>query len=385
MVLAVLGALAGIAKVRYSYTPVDSHVFRLHYRWTATFCFACCALVVAQEYVGNAIECIVHNPEELKPITTYCWISSTYTLNSTGSVLRGVGRYDPRFHGRKFHSYYQWVPLVLFLQGCIFYVPHLFWKWYENKQMDKLLQDLNKEIFHDDADKKKENILQYIRESWGLNNHYVTIYHMCETLNFINVLLQMYAMDKFFGGLFWNYGPKVLSVLGKSDEERHDALVTAFPRVTKCDFYKFGPSGTVQLLDVLCVLPQNVVNEKIFLVMWVWFVLLAVITALWLIWRIAVLYSSSLRLRLLQQLAKGTFSDRIVKAINLLGLGDFCLLENIGYNLDALSFRDIVRGVPDASDYYSPSAPLDSGTYRRFNTVSELETLPKSHIFDDAN
>ncbi|XP_068235262.1 innexin inx3-like [Palaemon carinicauda] len=379
MVLAVLGSLAGIAKVRYSYTPVDSHVFRLHYRWTTTFCFACCALVVAQEYVGNAIECIVSNAAEAKPITTYCWITSTFTINSTGSFMKGVGPYRPAIHERRFHSYYQWVPLVLFMQGCIFYVPHLFWKSCENKRLDVLLQDLNKGLFHDDADKKKENILKYWKESWGVNSRYVTIYHFSEAVNFINVILQMYAMDEFFGGFFWEYGTKVLSVISKSDAERHDALVTIFPRMTKCHFKKIGASGTIETRDVLCILPQNIVNEKIFLVMWLWFVILAAVTGAWLIYRTVLMFSSALRLTLLQYLAKDRFTDRVEKAINLLPLGDFCLLENIGYNLDVLNFRDIVRGVPDLRDYSSPSAPPPRGTYRRFDTPSAPEIYPKLH------
>ena len=36
-----------------------------------------------------------------------------------------------------------------------------------------------------------------------------------------------------------------------------------FPKVTKCTFHKYGPSGTVERIDGLCVLPLNIVNEKI--------------------------------------------------------------------------------------------------------------------------
>lgn len=32
-----------------------------------------------------------------------------------------------------FHSYYQWVPFVLFLQAILFYLPHYFWKSVEGK------------------------------------------------------------------------------------------------------------------------------------------------------------------------------------------------------------------------------------------------------------
>ncbi|XP_064097501.1 innexin inx2-like [Macrobrachium nipponense] len=365
MVLGVLGALAAIAKVRYSFTAVDSHVFRLHYRWTATFCFACCALVVAKEYVGETIECMTSDVNALKPITTYCWITSTFTINST-YPMRGVGRYDPKIHEQRFHAYYQWVPLVLFFQGCLFYMPHLIWKLYEGKHVDRLLQDLNKNIFDEDAKKKKENIISYVRESWGLNMQYAAIYHACEALNLANVLLQMYSVDRFLGGVFWDYGTKILSLVTADDAERYDALITVFPRLTKCNYRKIGPSGTVMLEDILCVLPQNIVNEKIYLVMWLWFIVLAIITAIWLIWRLAVLISGSLRLRLLERLSKSRLTEKMERTIHSLHLGDFCLLENIGHNVDALNFKDILQGVTDAVEEYDPSAPISDGTYTPF-------------------
>ena len=60
-----------------------------------------------------------------------------------------------------------------------------------------------------------------------------------------------------------------------------DFLMTSFfLQVTKCTFHKFGPSGTIQKFDGLCVLPLNIINEKIYVFLWFWFVLLAIITGI---------------------------------------------------------------------------------------------------------
>lgn len=56
-------------------------------------------------------------------------------------------------------------------------------------------------------------------------------------------------------------------------------------QVTKCIFHKYGPSGSIQKHDALCVMALNIVNEKIYTVLWFWFVVLAVITGLGLVWR----------------------------------------------------------------------------------------------------
>ena len=44
-------------------------------------------------------------------------------------------------------------------------------------------------------------------------------------------------------------------------EDRCDPMARIFPKVTKCTFNKFGPTGTLMRRDALCVLPVNIINE----------------------------------------------------------------------------------------------------------------------------
>ena len=37
-------------------------------------------------------------------------------------------------------------------------------------------------------------------------------------------------------------------------EERVDPMSKVFPRMTKCNFHKYGGSGTIEVIDALCVL-----------------------------------------------------------------------------------------------------------------------------------
>jgi hypothetical protein len=50
-----------------------------------------------------------------------------------GSVVAetGVGPYIPNKDYVEIKAYYQWVPFVLFLQGAMFYIPHLLYKYAE--------------------------------------------------------------------------------------------------------------------------------------------------------------------------------------------------------------------------------------------------------------
>lgn len=68
-----------------------------------------------------------------------------------------------------------------------------------------------------------------------------------------------------------------------------------FPKITKCSFQTYGASGTIQTHDGLCVLPINVLNEKIVLFLWIWLAVLGVTTAANSIVRVATLASVRFR------------------------------------------------------------------------------------------
>jgi hypothetical protein len=71
-------------------------------------------------------------------------------------------------------------------------------------------------------------------------------------------------------------------------------------RVTKCDFHKFGPSGTIVNIDVMCVLPQNAFSEKMFAVMWFWCIGLAVVTAVDLIHVLGLILIDRMRIAMIR-------------------------------------------------------------------------------------
>lgn len=56
---------------------------------------------------------------------------------------------------------------------------------------------------------------------------------------------------------------------------RDDPMARLFPKMTKCTFRNFGAGGSVQTRDLLCILPLNAVNEKMFVFLWFWLVFVA--------------------------------------------------------------------------------------------------------------
>lgn len=171
---------------------------------------------------------------------------------------------------------------------------------------------------------------------------YAIRYWCCELLCLINVLLQMYAMNKFFDGEFLQYGLRVMQVSDMVQEKRVDPMIYIFPRVTKCTFQKFGPSGSIQKHDSMCVLPLNIVNEKTYILIWFWFVSLSFVLTLLLLYRLMLIMCPSIRRRLLK-ISRKVASRRDARIVTYnLDVGDWWVLYMLGKNLDPAVYNEIV-------------------------------------------
>ena len=54
-------------------------------------------------------------------------------------------------------------------------------------------------------------------------------------------------------------------------------LGIVFPRTTSCDYISYGSGGEWQKINTKCVMALNAVSEKVFVILWFWFLLLIVI------------------------------------------------------------------------------------------------------------
>ena len=72
-------------------------------------------------------------------------------------------------------------------------------------------------------------------------------------------------------------------------------MIYVFPRMTKCTFHKFGTSGNIEKHDALCILPLNIVNEKIYIFIWFWLLFLGILSFLILVYRLAIVFSPYIR------------------------------------------------------------------------------------------
>jgi len=334
-------------------------VAKLHYRVTTLLIFGCCILVTALDWIGNgnSIACIMEGDSDswtIPPnvINTFCYIMSTFTLPSqlAGSVghdvaAPGVGTYNHKTGDVTFKAYYQWVPFVLFMQACLFYAPHLLCKMWEGGKINGIISGLNAMVIDRSERKGKQRIVaQYLVDNLHTHNIWAIKMFIAEIMYFLNVLGNIYFMDVFLGGEFRTYGLQVASIMELDPEDRVDPMSRIFPRVTKCTFNKFGPSGTVQRRDAMCVMPVNIINEKIYVFLWFWLTALVIITGLSLLYSAFLLTAPSVRNMMLRSRAahQGRVTAALDDVTRRLHVGDWKLLHILGMNMEPLVFGELV-------------------------------------------
>ncbi|XP_055847547.1 innexin inx3 [Episyrphus balteatus] len=366
-VIGMVSAVSGFVKIRYllDRAIIDNMVFRCHYRITTAVLFVCCIIVTANNLIGEPITCINDGAIPIHVINTFCWI--TYTFTIPGQQHRQIGT-DVANHGlgnefgeeKRYHSYYQWVPFVLFFQGLMFYVPHWIWKNLEDGKMRMITEGLRGMVtIPEDYRKERQNrIVQYFIDSLNSHNGYSFGYFFCECLNFLNVVLNIFMVDKFLGGAFMTYGTEVLKFSNMNQEQRYDPMIEIFPRLTKCTFHKFGPGGSPQRHDTLCVLALNILNEKIYIFLWFWFIILSVISAAALLYSFVLISMPTTRETVLKRRYRDGTGKEIEGLVRSIDIGDFLILHFLGQNLNTKSYTDMLQDLCSKIDCNrTPSAP----------------------------
>jgi len=229
----------------------------------------------------------------------------------------------------------------------MFYAPHWLWKTWENGKLESIIMGLATPIMNKEERRDKIQLLvDYLCNSLHHHNFYAIKFFFCELLNIINCLFNMWFMNRFLGGMFLTYGTDVLSFTETNQEERTDPMIVIFPRVTKCSFHTYGPSGTVEIHDLMCVLALNIINEKIYVIMWFWFIVLTVISITAFIYRLLMFYVPVIRSTLLFQKPASMLHYKKVLDQNVskkLQIGDLFLIYLLSKNMEMLSFDSLLE------------------------------------------
>jgi len=219
------------------------------------------------------------------------------TQNTLGAAHPGFGTYQEHKHEKVYHYYYQWVCLVFFFQvgylfnlfifppqAVSFYIPRYIWKSLEGHRISFCTKDIkDPELDESARNDRVTRMLTCYKRYKNKNNSYCIKFAFLELLNLLIAIFNMYVTDTLMGHRFMDYGSRLLAHYYLSPEKKEfevDPVHMDFPKMTKCDFYTHSSAGQIDKSDAMCLLPLNILNEKVFLVIWCWFIFLITVSTL---------------------------------------------------------------------------------------------------------
>lgn len=247
------------------------------------------------------------------------------------------------------HSYYQWVWTVLTLQAIAFYFPHWSWEKLERGTIMMLVGDLNLPMLPDEKKlKQRRKILLYLRRNRGHHQKYALYYALCEIGNFVNIILQVVLTNYFLDNAFTTYGLQVFWLTFQRPFERDDRLARVFPTVTACRMATGGVAFGREHHDILCILSINILNEKVYIVLWFWFLIVLVSSIICLIYRLLTLRLPFRAYMLQRRLRDCEQRESAMNICKHNKYGEWFLIHRLGQNMDPVTFGEMIEDVDQA-------------------------------------
>ncbi|VDK53738.1 unnamed protein product [Anisakis simplex] len=215
------------------YRKDDDFVDRLSYFYTSSFLIMMAVLVSFKQFGGRPLECWV--PAQFTSsweayTEMYCWAQNTYWVPIEQDIPVDIAEREYRQI-----SYYQWVPFFLLIQAFLYYIPCLMWRLMSDKSGIRL-----------------NDIVQLATEKENIEPDY-----RIRTIESLSRHIE--------SALRYQH-----TATSRTQYTLH--------RVFKCFNLRYYESYVTGLY--LCVLVINIFNEKIFILIWLWFSLLFVAATL---------------------------------------------------------------------------------------------------------
>jgi len=190
-----------------------------------------------------------------------------------------------------FSSYYQWTPFILLGMALLFLFPKLVWHTFTRQgglNIRRLVQLIKEKP---DAGKGVEFVQKTLKLYLDTQNTlhgticcgfrfqnfylgYTVTYFGVKILYVINTLTQFFLLNAFLSFNFSGYGVEAINKLFSGEDWFESPK---FPRVTMCDFMIRNLGSNQHWYAIQCNLPINIYNEKIFLGVWIWLIVLTIL------------------------------------------------------------------------------------------------------------
>jgi innexin len=292
---------------------VQDRADRLNYLYTNMILLLFTTVITLKQYMLKPISCYMNSDPGgtnlLEYVENHCWVQGTFPNEERAPLPDNNEQWDA-LESKKI-LYYQWVPFVLVLQCFLFYAPRLLWTFMCYNRTGTDLQHLLRcanDALHSDHETRNKTVVQIsatieemLFKHREIRNNVQSrmvhrLYNVCNTfvaskrkgtwivvsyliikwLYLANAIGQLFLMQRFlgFGSEYALFGVEVMKNIVSGKDWR---ITMVFPRVTYC-YARVRHVTSLNSVTAQCVLPVNMLNEKIYIFLWFWIVIVAFAT-----------------------------------------------------------------------------------------------------------
>jgi len=219
-------------------------------------------------------------------------------------------------------------------------------------------------------DKEKVDLLEdnadFFESIKGNQRIYYFTFLACEVLNVVMVITNILITDRFLNGNFRRYGSEVWDELvngeAKSfneitkEEEVFNPMCNAFPTRVNCEFEIHTLTGDKDDVHALCILGQNIMNQKIYLVLWFWYYFVLIVGSMQVVFEAIILAVPAIRNKILLNILGTKLGprDNVREYLDKCNSGDWFILYQLSKNTDKQFFGFLLHKLADRNSELYP-------------------------------
>ncbi|VDK32282.1 unnamed protein product [Taenia asiatica] len=307
-----------LTKLRVSdFLGLEDFADKMNFMYSVLILLLCTTIIAVKQYLLASIACYIPTVPSGKDfekfLQNFCWVHGTIPILEGEHIPQNYSEWHDADENMRI-NYYQWVPFMLGLQCILFYVPRVVWQIIcynrtgtdlenlvavANKASNTIENDRRMLVKHvagtmaemlfqhrdyrrgkvADARRKAFKFCGMFIASKRLGTWLIFTYLFIKCIYLANAIGQLYLMQTFLGfnKSMSNFGYEVARYMvnGRDWDETR-----IFPRVSFCYLEHVRHLGTTNRYVAQCVLPVNMLNEKLYIFLWFWTAIVAVCTAI---------------------------------------------------------------------------------------------------------
>ena len=355
----------------------DNWVFRVATAGSYSVLIICIIIYGLTTYFGKPIVCDARGDKtggsnEREFSEAYCWLHGT-------DSFKDYRRDDQPCNVDKDQSknlYYQWVMFMLLCSAILLRSSGWLWStlegglisiFYNEKfKGNRALRMSPKQIA--DFVNEEGQIFKDKIEGSKASKNYFWKFLGCELLALVVMIANFIVTHLFLNSKFGSYGWNVMDYYWKmNDQTLENPMCNTFPTKVSCNVVTGDSSGASKTYNTMCILNQNIINEKIFLFLWFWFVAMFIFLAIQIFMdlRFILLLLPNPKVKLFCIFPSFGFDlPREVKDyLTRCSIGDVYFLHQMSKNMHSSVFHELLRylsqsGGAEAAQDPAEGAPL---------------------------